>query len=61
MTNQINTIAHDLGCGFWAKFDDGELSIRNFDKGLRITLTVDETNRLRELLKTVELVESPTE
>jgi hypothetical protein len=41
---------HDLGQGWWAKFgNDGTLSLRNPDRGQRITLNADEVERLRAI------------
>jgi hypothetical protein len=45
----------DLGQGWFAnQHDDGSLTIRNGDRGQRITLTPDETARLREILAAAE-------
>jgi hypothetical protein len=47
--------AHDLGHGWYAKlWNDGSLDLRNADRGQRISLTVEEANRLREIIKESE-------
>lgn len=41
---------HDLTNGWFANIEDGALTLRNPDRGQRISLTADETHRLRKIM-----------
>jgi len=49
----------DLTAGtFWNQYDDGSATLRNCDKGLRIDLTAQEVDRLREMVLSGEAAEA---